>query len=96
MTYERMSVPASGPASYNLFRRRCASDLYCAVAQAHPVPDFIDGQDWEFAGTTRGERGAPAGFRLDDARAGVQMNGFYLFLAHARRPAGAAPVRHAA
>ncbi|KAA2235421.1 hypothetical protein [Salinarimonas soli] len=77
-----MSSPADNGASYNLFRRRCAPDLYCAVAQAHPVPGFIDGESWEFAGAAQDERDAPDGFQVREARLGTRLNGFYVFLAY--------------
>jgi hypothetical protein len=87
MRYSRLALPAEGGVSYNLFRRRSAPDLHCAVAQPHPVPAFIDGETWEFAGAVRGERDAPRGFRAPEARLGTRLNGFYLFFAHApRRP----------
>ncbi len=94
MAYARLMSLPSGRETYNLFRRHCAPDLLCAVAQSHPVPDFIDGAGWAFAGTVRSGGAGPAGFRAEDARIGAQLNGFYLFLAHA--PAAGSAARRAA
>jgi hypothetical protein len=73
--------PTDGTVPYNLFRRRCSPDLLCAVAQAHPVPGFIDGSEWEFIGSAADERDAPQGFQAKEAHFGARLNGFYLFLA---------------
>jgi hypothetical protein len=65
--------------TYNLFRRRGKSDLHCAVPQDHPVPPFVEGFFWEFAGTL-GEKGfAPAEFDRPAASIGIRLIGFYLF-----------------
>jgi hypothetical protein len=85
--------PVDGAIPYNLFRRRSAPDLFCAVAQAHPVPGFIEGDEWEFVGSATDERDAPQGFQAKEARFGARLNGFYLFLA---RSMGQARNRQAA
>ncbi len=85
--------PVDGAIPYNLFRRRSAPDLFCAVAQAHPVPGFIEGDEWEFVGSATDERDAPLGFQAKEARFGARLNGFYLFLA---RSMGQARNRQAA
>ena len=36
--------------AYNLFRRTRGRHLVCAVPEDYPVPGFIDGQGWAFAG----------------------------------------------
>ena len=61
------------------FRRRRAPDLCCAVPEDCPVPSFLDGTKWKFAGTLHGSRGDPCGFDREAARLGVHLNGFYLF-----------------
>ena len=64
---------------YNLFRRRLAPDLFCAVPENRPVPTFIQARNWRFVGKC----GTPAqaGFDPEAARTAVRFNGFYLFVA---------------
>ena len=42
--------------AYNLFRHKLMPDLFCAVPQDWPVPGFIEGSAWAFAGTLRAPR----------------------------------------
>jgi hypothetical protein len=35
--------------AYNLFRRKDAADLFCAVPEDVPVPDFVTPEAWEYA-----------------------------------------------
>src|SRR4051794_34454382 len=39
---------------FNLFRHKEMSDLCCAVPEHRPVPPFIKGKRWEFAGAVGG------------------------------------------
>jgi hypothetical protein len=57
--------------TFNLFRGRLRRDLLCAVPQDEPVPGFLDGDAWEFAGTLS----RPAALLPAQARS----SGFYLF-----------------
>ena len=67
--------------SYNLFRHADKPDLYCAVPEDRAVPSFLRGDHWAFVG--RITRAAPLpGFQEEQARSGVRLNGFYLFMAH--------------
>ncbi len=92
MSYVRLALTADQAVTFNLFRRRSSPDLFCAVAQAHAVPAFIDGEDWSFAGVVRRDSDAPRGFKPADARLGAHLNGFYLFFAFetAKSTAGSA------
>ena len=63
---------------YNLFRHREMSDLYCAVPEDRPVPPFIRGVHWEFAGAVGGRSASP-GFERPEAALSVRLNGFHLF-----------------
>jgi hypothetical protein len=54
----------------NLFRHKLTPDLLCAVPEDEPVPSFLDGGSWSFAGAVPTEslagidqdgRSAPAG-----------------------------------
>src|SRR3954454_24333957 len=63
---------------FNLFRHREMSDLYCAVPEDRPVPPFIRGERWEFAGAVGG-RFAPAGFERTEAVLSVRLNDFPRF-----------------
>ena len=65
---------------YNLFRRKLEEDLFCAVPEDRPVPDFVAGE-WEFRGRL-GEaeaEAAPSGFRPEAAQAATQTAGYYIF-----------------
>jgi len=59
----------------NLFRGRLRRDLLCAVPQDEPVPSFLGGDAWEFAGTLS----RPAALLPATARAQARSSGFYLF-----------------
>lgn len=60
--------------TFNLFRGRQRRDLLCAVLQDEPVPGFLDGDAWEFAGTlTR-----PASMLAGPVGAQVRSGGFHL------------------
>ena len=37
--------------TFNLFRHKLLPDLLCAVPEDHPVPAFVTGSSWTFAGT---------------------------------------------
>ena len=50
---------------YNLFRHKWQPDLCCAVPEHHPVPGFITGEQWDFAGVWEGATRSPA---LTDTR----------------------------
>ena len=66
--------------SYNLFRRKLEPDLCCAIPQDKPIPAFVDGNAWEFAGTVTdtGPR-MPAGFKRSAAPIAVSLTGYYVF-----------------
>jgi len=63
---------------FNLFRHTEMSDLCCAVPEDRPVPPFIRGERWEFAGAVGGRSAAP-GFEQTEAVLSVRLNGFHLF-----------------
>ena len=65
--------------AYNLFRRRLMPDLCCAVPEDRPVPAFLEGTTWEYAGTLHQNNLPPPGFDPTAAELGVQLNGFHLF-----------------
>ena len=65
--------------AYNLFRHKLMPDLFCAVPQDCPVPGFIEGSAWTFAGTVGERTPAPAGLDWETAAAGVRRSGFCLF-----------------
>jgi len=67
--------------SYNLFRRADKPDLYCAVPEDRAVPIFVRGDHWAFAGRITKAAALP-GFQAEQARSGVRLNGFHLFMAH--------------
>ncbi|WP_262265749.1 hypothetical protein [Microvirga yunnanensis] len=65
--------------TYNLFRRKLTPDLGCAVPEDRPVPAFLDGSTWEYAGTLRQDDVLPRGFEPTAAECGTRLNGFHLF-----------------
>jgi hypothetical protein len=82
MTYgrsepKRRGGEVAGP--FNVFRRKRAPGLCCAVPEHQPVPRFLSPDDWEYAAKVTGVRDAPSGFRFHAAYAGVRFNGFYVF-----------------
>ncbi|MGJ3263701.1 MAG: hypothetical protein ACFE0R_10745 [Salinarimonas sp.] len=89
---KRNEPNAEGDPAYNLFRRRDEPQLYCAVPEHYPVPSFIMGEAWDFGGRLDNAAAAPLGFHADAARHGVELSGYYLFLADRRGhlPAGRA------
>ena len=86
---ERMVVVPGRPSSsqrersptFTLFRREDKPDLYCAVPDDRAIPTFLRGENWAFVGRIS-ETTALPGFQEDQARSGVRLNGFYLFMAH--------------
>jgi len=77
-TLKGQTGPALGPA-YNLFRRKLAPDLCCAASEDRPVPAFLDGDGWEYAGTLHRTDVPPPGFDPAAAELGIRLNGFHLF-----------------
>src|SRR3954467_6961723 len=67
--------------AFNLFRHKLKPDLICAVPEDYPVPSFIEGSTWAFAGKVSEPITIPLGFKSKAAEAGVRFNGFYLFQA---------------
>jgi hypothetical protein len=65
--------------TYNLFRRKWACHLVCAVAEDCTVPTFIDAGGWEFVGNVREPDSRPFGFDPPAAAEGSRFHGFYLF-----------------
>ncbi|PVE21167.1 hypothetical protein DC522_28145 [Microvirga sp. KLBC 81] len=63
--------------TYNLFRRKDAADLYCAVPENVPVPAFVTEDRWEYAQSL--DIGTLSGFDADAAQVSSEANGFYLF-----------------
>jgi hypothetical protein len=64
---------------YNLFRHKLAPDLFCTVPQDWPVPGFIEGSAWAFAGTVSERTFAPAGLDWEIAAKSVRRSGFCMF-----------------
>src|SRR3954453_8138513 len=64
--------------TFNLFRHKRLPDLLCAVPEDHPVPAFVTGSSWTFAGTVSETYGlVERNWRgVED---GVNLIGFYLF-----------------
>ena len=82
MKWQTMTAAHAEPGletPYNLFRRKLAPDLCCALPEDRPVPAFLDGDTWEYAGTLREGDVPPLGFDRAAAELGAQLNGFHLF-----------------
>ena len=67
--------------AYNVFRRKHKPALNCAVRQDRPVPDFVRGDTWDYAGTVQTSGRTPAGFKPEAAREATTCRGYYLFYA---------------
>ncbi|TGE00289.1 hypothetical protein [Methylobacterium nonmethylotrophicum] len=65
--------------TYNLFRRRAEPELVCAVPNDFPVPAFITGEAWSYAGSISAPSEAPPGFSAAVAEHGAETCGFHLF-----------------
>ncbi|MCF4126739.1 hypothetical protein [Methylobacterium sp. SyP6R] len=65
--------------TYNLFRRREEPDLVCAVPNDFPVPAFVTGEAWTYAGSIEAPSEAPPGFSAEIAERGAETSGFHLF-----------------
>jgi hypothetical protein len=63
--------------TYNLFRRKGAADLFCAVPQDVPVPNFVTAVEWEYARPL--DVGTLSAFDAAAAETSAAANGFYLF-----------------
>lgn len=63
--------------TYNLFRRKGEADLFCAVPQDVPVPNFVTADNWEYACPLDIE--TLSGFDANAAQDSAAANGFYLF-----------------
>lgn len=61
----------------NLFRRKGEADLFCAVPEHVPVPNFVTAGEWQYARPLDIE--TLSGFDATAARASTAANGFYLF-----------------
>ena len=72
--------------AYNLFRHKLMPDLFCAVPQDWPVPSFIEGSAWAFAGTISERTPAPAGLDWELAAASVRRSGFVMFQSSPTKP----------
>ena len=66
--------------TYNLFRRRSEGDLFCAVPEDVPVPNFIETGEWDYSGKACGSE-SPSGFDAAAAEISARFNGFHLFVA---------------
>ncbi len=75
---------------YNLFRRIEEPDLVCAVPNDFPVPAFLAGGAWSYAGSVCAASEPPPGFRAEMAEHGAETCGFHLF--H-QLPAAVSPPR---
>jgi hypothetical protein len=64
---------------YTVFARRFEPAIRCAIAQSRPIPSFIQGDDWEFAGTVRPSEPPPVGFRHERAEDATRIVGYFVF-----------------
>jgi hypothetical protein len=71
--------PDARDCTYNLFRNKRRPAILCAVPEDHPVPGFLDPEQWAFECVLRPWDARPPGFYDRAANAGVRFNGFYLF-----------------
>jgi hypothetical protein len=65
--------------TYNLFRNKQRTALFCAVPEHRPIPAFLNPDQWIFERPLRVSDIGPPGFEDRAASVGVRFNGFYLF-----------------
>lgn len=65
--------------AYNVFRRKDARCICCAVPEDQAVPRFLTSQGWAFGGVLAEPAALPVGFDEAAADASVRFNGFYIF-----------------
>jgi hypothetical protein len=65
--------------TYNLFRHERLTNLYCAVSQHKPIPEFIRSPTWTFAGVSTPNQPRPKGFDEEVARFTTNFQGFYTY-----------------
>jgi hypothetical protein len=63
--------------TYNLFQRKGVADLFWAVPQDVPVPNFVTADEWEYARPLDAE--TLSAFDATAAETSAAANGFYLF-----------------
>lgn len=79
-------LPAwAGDQSWNIFRRKDESDLWCAVPCDHSVPPFLFSGEWKYDGLEAAHNSIFMKLKEPDARWAVQRNGFYLFMCFSRQ-----------
>ena len=64
---------------FNLFRHKMLAELFCAIPETYPVPAFVNGSTWTFAGTVNEASYDLAERNWHGAKEGVHLMGFYLF-----------------
>ena len=80
---------------YNLFRHKWQADLCCVVPEYDPVPGFITGDQWEYAGT-REYAMFPPGLNMTELEDGVRLSSFQRFQTADHSRTAAIPVYSAA
>lgn len=66
--------------TYNLFRRKGCSALFCVVPAHFPTPGFLSATIWDFMGGINTEESSVlTGFDKAAAKLVIPLNGFYLF-----------------
>ena len=88
----RSAAPPASPSrlwpAYNLFRCKRSLGLFCAVPEDYPVPAFVDGHGWEFAGKVEELSAAPLGFERQQQGLSYHLQAF-ICLGHSK-PCGRA------
>ena len=73
----RLAASSSSPSrlwpACNLFRCKRSLTLFCVVPGDDPVPAFVDGHGWAFAGKVDEPSAAPLGFEQEPAQALVPL-----------------------
>ncbi|WP_210485012.1 hypothetical protein [Microvirga antarctica] len=67
------------PHAFNVFCRRDAPDIRCAVPEERPVPVFLEAPVWEFTGRIDGKRLAEGGFGDVAVAEAIRAQGYYIF-----------------
>ena len=64
---------------YALFQSECDDGIYCAVRLGLGAPAFIQ-RSWVYREVISAADTTPRQFKLDAARRGVALNGYYIFM----------------
>ncbi|MBX9934883.1 MAG: hypothetical protein K2Y56_25815 [Methylobacterium sp.] len=69
------------PLTYNLFASKADVGVCCAIRVDRPVPDFLNGMEWEHRGLLADAASSLRDFNARAAQQAAGLTGYYLFTA---------------